>query len=74
MERMRNRLLGDTPSGSELAKTLLNYSELGQRYVSLLIKIMQDNQLEDYDGADISTTISMLGAPDSPLLLTEKVK
>jgi Bax protein len=64
MERMRNRLLGEVPSGLALAKTLLNYSELGQRYVNFLIKIMQENQLEDYDGADTPLTVEIAAAPE----------
>jgi Bax protein len=63
MERMRNRLLGDVPSGLALAKTLLNYSELGSRYVAFLIKIMHENQLEDYDGADMQQSIEVVAAP-----------
>lgn len=63
MERMRNRLLGDVPSGFALAKTLLSYSELGSRYVSFLIKIMHENQLEDYDGADMQQSIEVVAAP-----------
>lgn len=65
MERMRNRLLGEVPSGLALAKTLLNYSELGQRYVNFLIKIMQENQLEDYDGADTPLTVEVAAVPEA---------
>jgi Bax protein len=74
MERMRNRLLGDVPSGLNLAKTLLNYSELGQRYVNFLIKIMHENQLEDYDGADapLSVEVGVVSEPVS--LIQKKVK
>lgn len=50
MERMKNRLLGEDPSGEKMARTLLAYSELGSRYVSFLIRIMQDNQLDMLDG------------------------
>jgi Bax protein len=74
MERMRNRLLGEVPSGLALAKTLLSYSELGQRYVSFLIKIMHENQLEDYDGADapLSVEVGVVSEPVS--LIQKKVK
>jgi Bax protein len=74
MERMRNRLLGEVPSGLGLAKTLLSYSELGQRYVSFLIKIMHENQLEDYDGADapLSVEVGVVSEPVS--LIQKKVK
>jgi Bax protein len=62
MERMLSRLLGDTPSGMTLAKTLLNYSELGKRYVNFLIQIMTDNQLDDYDGADMRSMVEVIPA------------
>lgn len=71
MERMRNRLLGEVPSGLTLAKTLLSYSELGQRYVNFLIKIMQENQLEDYDGADVSSSVEVAAVPET---MNKKVK
>ena len=74
MERMRNRLMGDVPSGLSLAKTLLNYSELGQRYVSFLIKIMHENQLEDYDGADALLSVEVTAVPDATASTQKKVK
>jgi Bax protein len=74
MERMRNRLLGEVPSGLALAKTLLSYSELGQRYVSFLIKIMHENQLEDYDGADAPLSVEVTAVPDATSLTQTKVK
>jgi Bax protein len=55
--RMQSRLLGLAPSGEAMAKTLLNYSELGRRYVSFLMKIMHDNHFEDYDGLDTLVTV-----------------
>lgn len=62
-ERMRHRLIGDVPSGMALAKTLLNYSELGGRYIEFLLKIMRENKLDEYDGADISLSIEVNEAP-----------
>lgn len=62
-ERMRHRLIGDVPSGMALAKTLLNYSELGGRYIEFLLKIMRENKLDEYDGADIPLSIEMNEAP-----------
>lgn len=74
MERMRNRLLGEVPSGLALAKTLFSYSELGQRYVSFLIKIMHENQLEDYDGADALLSVEVTAVPDATASTQKKVK
>ena len=62
-ERMRHRLIGDVPSGLALAKTLLNYSELGSRYIDFLLKIMRENKLDEYDGADIPLSIEVNEAP-----------
>jgi Bax protein len=73
MERMHNRLLGHIPSGLQLAKTLLNYSELGQGYVNFVIKVMLENQLEDYDGAEMSAAIDVIAAPEITTLNREKV-
>jgi Bax protein len=53
MERMKNRLLGEEPSGMQMAKTLLSYSELGSRYVKFMIQIMHDNELTVYDGVTV---------------------
>ncbi|MBD3766982.1 MAG: glucosaminidase domain-containing protein [Gammaproteobacteria bacterium] len=62
-ERMRHRLIGDVPSGLALAKTLLNYSELGSRYIDFLLKIMRENRLDEYDGADLPMSIEVNEAP-----------
>lgn len=62
-ERMRHRLIGDVPSGLALAKTLLNYSELGSRYIDFLLKVMRENKLDEYDGADIPLSIEVNEAP-----------
>lgn len=51
--RIESRLLGSIPSGYDMAKTLHHYSELGQGYISLLLRVMQVNRFEDYDGADL---------------------
>lgn len=72
-ERMRHRLIGDVPSGVALAKTLLNYSELGSRYIDFLLKIMRENKLDEYDGADISFGIEVNEAP-APNVQSEPVK
>lgn len=74
MERMRNRLTGDVPSGLGLAKTLLNYSELGQRYVNFLIKIMHENQLEDYDGAESPSIVEVVTTSETSALTQKKIK
>jgi len=62
-ERMQNRLLGEMPSGVSMAKTLLSYSELGRGYVMLLMRIMQENHLDDYDGADGLSTLEPVVNP-----------
>lgn len=62
MERMRARLLGEVPSGLAMAKTLVSYSELGKRYVNFLLRIMEENGLEDYDGADVALPVEALAA------------
>jgi Bax protein len=54
-KRIESRLLGSVPSGYVMAKTLHHYSELGEGYISLLLKVMQANRFEDYDGADLSS-------------------
>lgn len=72
-ERMRHRLIGDVPSGLALAKTLLNYSELGSRYIDFLLKIMRENKLDEYDGADIPPSIEVNEAP-APSVQSESVK
>jgi len=74
MERMRNRLMGEVPSGLALAKTLLSYSELGQRYVNFVIKIMHENQLEDYDGADAPLSVEVTPVSDAVPLGQKKGK
>jgi Bax protein len=73
MERMHHRLLGHVPSGLQLAKTLLNYSELGQGYVNFVIKVMRSNQLEDYDGAELSAAVDVIAAPEITTLNREGV-
>lgn len=71
-ERMRHRLIGDVPSGLALAKTLLNYSELGGRYIDFLLKIMRENKLDEYDGADLPMTVEVNQAP-APSVQSEPV-
>lgn len=71
-ERMRHRLIGDVPSGLALAKTLLNYSELGSRYIDFLLKIMRENKLDEYDGADLPLTLEVNEAP-APNVQSEPV-
>jgi Bax protein len=72
-ERMRHRLIGDVPSGLALAKTLLSYSELGSRYIDFLLKIMRENKLDEYDGADLPMSIEVNEAP-APSVQSESVK
>lgn len=72
-ERMRHRLIGDVPSGLALAKTLLSYSELGSRYIDFLLKIMRENKLDEYDGADLPMSIEVNEAP-APSVQSEPVK
>lgn len=62
-ERMQDRLLGEIPSGVSMAKTLLSYSELGRGYVTLLMRIMQENHLDDFDGADVLSTLEPVVIP-----------
>ncbi len=71
-ERMRHRLIGDVPSGLALAKTLLSYSELGSRYIDFLLKIMRENKLDEYDGADLPMSIEVNEAP-APSVQSEPV-
>ncbi len=71
-ERMRHRLIGDVPSGSALAKTLLSYSELGSRYIDFLLKIMRENKLDEYDGVDLPMSIEVNEAP-APSVQSEPV-
>lgn len=73
MERMKNRLVGEVPSGLVLAKTLLNYSELGGRYISLLLQVMRDNRLDDYDGADMQALVEVAAVPATNTIPTETV-
>ena len=72
-ERMRHRLIGDAPSGTALAKTLIHYSELGSRYIDFLLNIMRVNKLDEYDGADLPMTIEVNEAP-APSVQSEPVK
>ena len=58
-ERMSHRLIGDVPSGLALAKTMKHYSELGGRYIDFLVKIMRENKLDEYDGADWSIPVEV---------------
>jgi Bax protein len=51
--RIESRLLGNVPSGYDMAKTLHHYSELGSGYIMLVLRVMQTNHFEDYDGADL---------------------
>lgn len=66
-ERMRQRLIGEVPSGAVMVKTLVHYSELGQRYIQFVLRIMQENRLDEYDGANIFEDVEIgsaeLGAP-----------
>jgi hypothetical protein len=70
---MRHRLIGDVPSGTALAKTLIHYSELGSRYIDFLLNIMRVNKLDEYDGADLPMTIEVNEAP-APSVQSEPVK
>lgn len=47
--RYKKRLEGKTLSGYEAATTMLNYSELRQKYVKMLQKMMKDYRLLYYD-------------------------
>lgn len=62
-ERMQHRLVGDVPSGIALAKTLLHYSELGHRYIEFLVRIIKENKLDDYDGADLPMLVEVKEVP-----------
>lgn len=72
-ERMRQRLVGDVPSGVGMAKVLHNYSELGSRYIGFLLKIMHENRLDEYDGADSMAHIEMDKLPTVQPVKSEQV-
>jgi hypothetical protein len=46
---------------------------LGSRYIDFLLKIMRENKLDEYDGADLPMSIEVNEAP-APSLQSEPVK
>jgi len=56
--RHKKRLKGEILNGYEAAKTMKNYSELGQKYVKILQKMIKDYNLEklDYSPASLIAT------------------
>lgn len=68
-ERMRQRLIGEVPSGAVMAKTLVHYSELGNRYIQFVLRIMRENRLDEYDGANVFEEVEIGSAkPTQPLI------
>jgi uncharacterized FlgJ-related protein len=54
------RTQGGTPSGKDLAPTLINYSERGQHYVESLLSIMGYNKLYEIDEARLVGPVILL--------------
>lgn len=56
---LRSDMNNNVIDGSELAKTLLNYSERGQAYIDGLLEMIRYNHLDETDNTYLSNTVRL---------------